>query len=291
MNCSPESLRAFAQTAALGSFSAAARRLGKRQSTVSEAVARLEIDLGIELFDRRARQPVLTEAGRALLGRVQGVLDALDGLGRAAGQLAGGQEARLTLALSDAYQAAQYETRLTELDQRYPELEFECLIAEHDDLLNLVRAGRANLGLLPAQPAYPPELGSATVGERAEIGLFVANGHPLAQLPAVDQAMLARWRVLRLTTLADTERPIDDLPATGGRCWSAPNYLILLEMATQGFGWAALPRWLVSGYANGRLKELPVAGWPRSMAVDVIWSREHRLGPVGSWLLARLLEQ
>ncbi|NVL29209.1 LysR family transcriptional regulator, partial [Pseudomonas syringae pv. actinidiae] len=52
MSYSPEALEAFVQIAALGSFSAAARRLGKSQSTISEAISRLEIDLGLELFDR-----------------------------------------------------------------------------------------------------------------------------------------------------------------------------------------------------------------------------------------------
>ena len=42
MNISPDSLQAFAQAANCGSLSAAARRLGKSQSTISEAVARLE---------------------------------------------------------------------------------------------------------------------------------------------------------------------------------------------------------------------------------------------------------
>ena len=41
MRHSPEALHAFAEAATLGSFSAAARKLGKRQSTVSEAIANL----------------------------------------------------------------------------------------------------------------------------------------------------------------------------------------------------------------------------------------------------------
>ena len=82
MSYSPEALEAFAQIAELGSFSAAARRLGKSQSTISEAIARLEIDLGLELFDRSSRQPVLTEAGKVMLGRVDDVLCAADRLRR-----------------------------------------------------------------------------------------------------------------------------------------------------------------------------------------------------------------
>lgn len=103
------------------------------------------------LFDRSARQPQLTEAGRALLGRVEEVLMANDRLGQFANLLVGGLESRVTLAMSDTYQSAQFEERLAEIDARYPELEFEWLIAEDSDVLDLVLQGRASLGLLAAQ--------------------------------------------------------------------------------------------------------------------------------------------
>jgi len=93
-----------------------------------------------------------------------------------------------------------------------------------------------------------------------------------------------------LNTIVDESIPTDDLPSGARRTWSAPNYLLLMDMAIFGFGWSALPRWLVRGYAQGRLKELQVPGWPRSSAVDVIWSRQKSLGPAGAWLLDTLLE-
>ncbi|TBU72655.1 LysR family transcriptional regulator [Pseudomonas daroniae] len=289
MNLSPESLHAFAQAAATGSFSAAARRLGKSQSTISEAISRLEIDLNVSLFVRGARQLTLTEAGCSLLSRVQDVLAASDRLLRQAGQLAAGLEPKLTLVLSDAYQASQYQARLAELDQRYPDLEFECFFAEHADVLDLVGQGRANLGLLAAQASYPPELAHASLADCADFGLFVAKGHPLTRSSRVNPEDLAHWRVLRLSSVADQEGALDDLPGSGGRCWSAPDYLLLLEMATLGFGWAALPRQLVIGHGGERLQELAVNGWPRQVSVDVVWSRERPLGPAAAWLLERLL--
>lgn len=289
MNLSPESLQAFAQAAATGSFSAAARRLGKNQSTISEAISRLEIDLNVSLFVRGARQLTLTEAGSSLLSRVQDVLAASDRLLRQAGQLAAGLEPKLTLILSDAYQASQYQARLVELDQRYPDLEFECFFAEHADVLDLVGQGRGHLGLLAAQASYPPELAHASLADCADFGLFVAEGHPLAQLPRVTTEDLLPWRVLRLSTVADQGAELDDLPGSGGRCWSAPDYLLLLEMATLGFGWAALPRQLVTGHGDGRLQELAINGWPKQVRVDVVWSRERPLGPAAAWLLERLL--
>src|SRR5690606_9646484 len=93
-----DSLAAFVETCGSGSFSAAARRLGKSQSTISEAIANLEIDVGVALFDRSHRQPVLTEAGQALLAQAREVLAASERFGRTASQLSGGQEPRLTVA-------------------------------------------------------------------------------------------------------------------------------------------------------------------------------------------------
>jgi len=289
MNLSPESLQAFAQAAATGSFSAAARRLGKRQSTISEAISRLEVDLDVTLFVRGARQLTLTEAGSSLLSRVQDVLAASDRLLRQASQLAAGLEPKLTLVLSDAYQASQYQARLSELDERYPDLEFECFFAEHADVLDLVGQGRAHLGLLAAQSSYPPELAHASLADAADFGLFVVKGHPLSRLPRVTLEDLVHWRVLRLSSVADHSGELDDLPGSGGRCWSAPDYLLLLEMAALGFGWAALPRQLVQNHGGESLHELKVNGWPKQVPVDVVWSRVRPLGPAASWLLERLL--
>jgi DNA-binding transcriptional LysR family regulator len=283
MRHSPEGLLAFAHAASLGSFSAAARRLNKSQSTVSSAIANLEIDLGVLLFDRSRRTPALTAAGRVMLGLVQDILAASDRLDRAAGQLAGGLEARLSVVLSDTYQSDRFEDTLSAFERRFPDLELECLIAEHGDVVALVQSGRAQIGLVAAH-AYPPDIGAATLPELSEIALFVGAAHPLAQMSAVTPAELARHRELRLNTYLDeAPRP------RAGRIWSAPSYLMLLEMAELGFGWAAIPRWLVTRFASDRLVELQARGWPRRVSVDALWSRAAPLGLAGNWLLQALL--
>jgi DNA-binding transcriptional LysR family regulator len=292
MRHSPEALLAFAEAAALGSFSAAARKLGKRQSTISEAIANLEIDLGLTLFDRSTRQPTLTEAARALLPEVLRVLEAGEAIDQLAARLAGGEEARLTLAVSDTYQSARYDATLAALDRRFPTLEFECLIAEHDDVLDLIQQDRAQLGLMAARSTYPPDIGAAMVAEHSEIGLFVGLTHPFAAYGAteVPLAALHEARELRLNTyVAPRGAPVETGLVAGRRSWSAPSYLMLLEMAVAGFGWAELPRWMVEHFANARLVELNARGWPRRVPVDAVWSRGRPLGPAGSWLLEQML--
>jgi DNA-binding transcriptional LysR family regulator len=286
MRHSPEALLAFAEAATLGSFSAAARKLGKSQSTVSSAIANLEIDLGITLFDRSSRKPALTEHGQVMLGKVQDILAASDRLDRSASQLAGGMEAKLSVVWSDTYQSDRFEETLTAFEQRFPELAFECLIAEHGDLVSLVQTGRAHIGVVAAQSLYPPDVGSATIAEQSEITLFVATQHALAGLKDISPEVLAHFRELRLDTYLE---PADaGLPAPR-RAWSAPSYLMLLEMAVLGFGWAAIPRWMVTRFAAGKLRELDARGWPRRVPVDAVWSRQRPLGRAGTWLLQEML--
>jgi DNA-binding transcriptional LysR family regulator len=286
MQHSPEALLAFVEAAMLGSFSAAARKLGKSQSTISGAIANLEADLGLTLFDRSSRKPVLTEHGRLMLGRVQDILAATDRLDRAALQLVGGLEPRLTLALSDTYQSAFFEETMQAFEQRYPDLAFECVMAEGADLLEMIQSGRAHIGLVQEQAEYPPDIGARALSERSEIALYVTRTHALAQVAAVTTDMLAGHRQIRLGTSAQlqTRQP-------AGRGWSAPGYLMMLEMTMMGFGWAALPSWLVRQFAGDCLVQLDVRGWPCHVQIDAVWSRQRTLGPAGGWLLESMLAQ
>ncbi|MFV3091936.1 LysR family transcriptional regulator, partial [Pseudomonas sp. GW6] len=75
MNWNLDQLQLFVRSAESRSFSAAARQTGRAQSAVSTAIALLESDLGVTLFERNSgRQPQLTEAGAALLEQARSVL-------------------------------------------------------------------------------------------------------------------------------------------------------------------------------------------------------------------------
>ena len=60
-------LKAFLETAETGSLSAAARKLGLTQPTLSRQVAAIEARLGVTLFERVGKAMALTGTGLALL--------------------------------------------------------------------------------------------------------------------------------------------------------------------------------------------------------------------------------
>ncbi|MEN3931036.1 LysR family transcriptional regulator [Microvirga sp. W0021] len=284
MRYAPEALEAFVEAAALGSFSSAARKLGKTQSTVSTAIANLEIDLGLTLFSRDGRYPVLTEAGHKVLGYAHEILAASDRLEELSIRMADEVEARLTIVISDIYQLNPDQGILRRFEKRFPDIELEYLDAERADVLDLLQTGRAQLGLLAAQSDYPSDIIARRLPERVEMAVYVGRKHPLAAIPELTSDHLARYRHIYLNTYAATDKK------PGGLVWSASDYLMVLEMAEEGFGWAELPRSLVKQYGRGRLVELKLNGWPRPIAADVAWSKHTPPGPAGFWLLDQFVK-
>lgn len=81
MSTTPQRLEGIVsavQTAASGSFSAAARVLGLTPAAVSKNVATLEAALGVRLFNRSTRALALTEEGRRFVEPARLALDALN---------------------------------------------------------------------------------------------------------------------------------------------------------------------------------------------------------------------
>ncbi|MCB1741030.1 MAG: LysR family transcriptional regulator [Gammaproteobacteria bacterium] len=71
-------MRYFVRVVDAGSFSEAARQLGKSKALLSKYVAELENELGVRLLNRTTRTLSLTEVGRVYLDRSRLVLDDID---------------------------------------------------------------------------------------------------------------------------------------------------------------------------------------------------------------------
>ena len=100
-----------------GSFSAAARQLGRVPSAVSMAIAQLEAELDLQLFDRKGREPVPTAAARALEPQARLLAEQLQLLNWQAQALHEGLEERLTLVIAPELLATHWTEPLNQLVQ------------------------------------------------------------------------------------------------------------------------------------------------------------------------------
>jgi DNA-binding transcriptional LysR family regulator len=184
--------------------------------------------------------------------------------------------------MSDSYSVTFQSAVMTGFAHSYPHTELRCGPSEDADVIELVQQDMAQIGILAAQRQYPADVAVARLPEQAEFCVYVSAEHPLAALRTVQRQHLETVRQLYIKTYAPS------LHHDRGQAWSAPDYLTLLEFAARGFGWAELPKALVTRFGSD-LVELQVAGYPRRVDMDIAWSRRRALGPAGQWLVQRLL--
>ncbi|MFJ6863648.1 LysR family transcriptional regulator [Streptomyces termitum] len=141
----PAQLRTFLAVAQTLGFTRAARRLGLRQSTVSQHVRRLEEAVGRPLFTRDTHRVELTEDGQAMLGFARTILQAHE---RAAAFFTGTRlRGRLRFGASEDFVATRLPEILEAFRRAHPEVDLELTVELSGTLQARLAAGRLDLVL------------------------------------------------------------------------------------------------------------------------------------------------
>ncbi|WP_308920342.1 LysR family transcriptional regulator [Janthinobacterium sp. J1-1] len=283
-----DQLRTFIAAADEGSFSAAARKLNRVQSAVSGWVGSLEQQIGVTLFDRSARFPVLTEQGVLLLADARNIVAGVDTLKARARLMAGGTEAELSVVVDVFFPTADITRAAKAFAQRFPltplRLFVEGLGAGYQPVLD----GRCSIGILAALPLAFPSL----AGERlTEVPLVAvaAPDHPLARAGG----RLPRHALAKHVQLVLTDR--SSLMAGKDYGVSSPTTWRLADLSTKhaflrdGVGWGSMPLHMVQADVRaGTLVILDTEDMPRT-GYPLIISSVHRAaappGPAGRWFV------
>lgn len=280
MSFSSDNVQVFLAVLDHGSFSAAARALGRVPSAVSMAIAGLEAELDLPLFERIGREPKPTAAARSLEPQARLLAAQLQQLQVHALSLTQGLEHRLTLAIAPELLAAPWSGALAALAQEHPLLEVEVLAAPQADALALLHSGRAHLALVFERPGLESREGFQEVANDTMVAVL-APGHPvLAQ--AGGRLREEHLHGTRQIVVAGRDfRSRDPRFVFAQHVWRTDNALAALSLITAGLGWGWLPRNFVKPHvAAGELVEIPFENLSNGIDlwVDVVWSRERPLG-------------
>ncbi|CRM52294.1 LysR family transcriptional regulator [Pseudomonas fluorescens] len=283
-----EQMRLFVSVAEQRSFSAVARGQRKAQSAVSTAIALLEADLGVSLFERSSgRQPRLTEAGSVLLEEAREVLRQCERLTGRALALTRGEEACLRLAQDEAMLFQPVLDSLEALAVRYPLLEVQLSSAAQGDVARKLVERQADLGLLFYHDQIPEALERRVVGSVEMVTVCGVN-HPLATAQYVDCQRLAQFRQLLMSTQTSVYPGSE---AASPLVWRADSFYVLAEWLMSGLGWAWLPRHIVQYPTyQQQMVELHSEWTPPALVVELVWRRDEHLGPAARFLAERFAE-
>lgn len=177
-------LRAFVEVAAQRHFGRAAKQLHLTQPALTQRIQALEHELGLNLFERSAREVRLTRAGKVLLPHAEGLIEAEDATLRDLKDYASGVIGRVRFAYLAAGDVSLAGSIISAYRERYPRVELETSAASSGvNLQQLVdRATDASMALITSD--RPANLASRLI-RREEILLAMRPDHRLARMDRI----------------------------------------------------------------------------------------------------------
>jgi len=288
-----DQLRTFIAAADEGSFSAAGRRLRRAQSVVSQTLANLEGQLGVKLFDRGSRFPMLTDEGRALLADARAVAGNVDLLKARAKSLAGGLEPELSVAVDVIFPLAPFTAAVGAFQKEFPAtlLRFD---VESSAVIEPVLDGRCVVGVVASLRVAPPQL----TGERLlaiSTPMVVSPRHPLAVHGApIPTAVLAEHTQLVHADPSDLSRP-GGFGLLSPKVWRLSHLGAKHEFLRAGLGFGLMPLHMIEAdLASGALVQITGESTPPEgyvIVLSAVYRTDNPPGPAGRWFIDRLKQE
>ena len=286
-----DQLQMLVTVAETGSFSAAARKLNRVQSAVSQAIQTLEDALELQLFDRSQKLPRLTDAGVAILSDARRVLSGADALRARARSIASVAEPEVSIAIEQVFPNEVLIAALTRFHETFPSVSVslyaEGLGAPEQSLIE----GNAGIAFYSPARDWIQGIEIKHFGS-IPITIVASPAHPLAQLDRpITQAELDDHVQLTLTDRTRRFRGV----VMSDKTWSFIDQFNRLDFALSGFGWCTMPLHLAKPHLQaGRLKELKFAihsGKALLFPLFVAHKSDQPPGPAATWLIEELRER
>ena len=135
----------FMAVANAGTITAASRQLNIAQPALSHAIATLENELGVRLFERHRRGVELTEAGSILYERTRPILDSLEGARLAVQEVDPAPSGRVNIAVPASVAHAITEPLFRRVQGRFKRIHLVIDEALTGHLPRWLRSGQADL--------------------------------------------------------------------------------------------------------------------------------------------------
>jgi DNA-binding transcriptional LysR family regulator len=286
-----DQLRTFLAAVDEGSFSAAGRRLQRAQSVVSQTLANLEQRLGVVLFDRGARLPVLTVEGRALVEKARAVLGTVDGFQARAIELAGGLEPELAIAVDQYFPSDQLTAALAALHETFPETTLRVYIETMGGPFQHLFDDRCSVAITGSLPTVPPEFSYERISG-TEMIFVVSARHPLGRMKGTVAEAELRKHVQIVVSDRSKITEGRDFGVIAVNVWKVTDLEFKIACVRAAIGWGAVPLAAVqTELAAGTIVPVEMDGQYPTRATMPMYV-VHRIGSppgrAGRWLIEYL---
>lgn len=272
-----------------GSFTRAAKRLGRANSAVSYAIDALEAQLGVSLFDRgTTRKPKLTQQGEAVVSEARAVAHSVETLRARVRGLLEGLEADVSLVVDCFYPTDQLVKVFDDFHETFPTVPLRLSVQPLEGVERVVRNGDAWIGV-----------GGILHMNSTGLQLFQIGGVPIIPVAAPNHPLVLAGGTSPSRARDHVQLVLSDQPAAGGRDygvvsltnWRVGDLGLKHKLLVGGVGWGGMPEPMVrADIEAGRLVQLDLRDWRGGLyMMQVVHKTETPPGPAGRWLIERLV--
>ncbi|MCH7313867.1 LysR family transcriptional regulator [Acinetobacter sp. ANC 3882] len=273
MKLSSEQLELILEIIDRGNFSAAARALNRVPSAVSMAIANLEAELNLKLFERSKNHLAPTEVALSIEPHARLIVTKLRQLEMHLTELSTGLETSLSIGIAADVNQKFLFAGIEQLIQHYPLLNIEMVSAPQQELKTRLHNNEIDLYI-----AYSSsQLDSNERFRLLRMEQFVAAVSPkdALQLKAHNKNELTMLSELRQIIVASKHYPLPDSRVlVSDSCWYSDSLSMAIDMVEQGLGWGNFPLSVVQEhFAKQRLVRLAFLDTTNGldMPIHVIW--------------------
>ncbi|WP_322015666.1 LysR family transcriptional regulator [Paraburkholderia sp. J12] len=286
-------LRTFLAIAREKSVSRAATRLHLTQPAVSQALRRLEEQLGLRLVDRHGPRIEVTQAGIEVQKIAEDIYGTISRLSLTEVDREHDISGMVRIGIVSGIDFPAYDDFLAGFHRTYPRIEFESQVMRSADVVNSLQRKATTLGLTPRR-ALPKGVESR-VFLRQRYGLFCGRHHPLFGREDVRVADLASQAFVSFTgdKVGDHMSPLtifrDEMGFTGRVIASSSSMAEVRRYIFAGLGIGCLPEHIVSDdIARGRFQRLPPDEGVADVDLYFLWSQDRKFNAAEAAFMSAL---
>ncbi|SDL50633.1 LysR family transcriptional regulator, carnitine catabolism transcriptional activator [Modicisalibacter muralis] len=288
MNPSIKQLKAFVAVAHSRSLAEASERIHLSQPALSITIRKLEETVGGPLFARTTRQLWLTPEGEAFLPVAIRLLndwtEAFEDLNERFMKKRG----KVTIAALPTLAAGLLPGIIAAFRERHPQINLSLHDVLADQVNQLVREGRADLGF-----SVPPQESDDLVFEPILADRYVVvcpHGHPLLAQDDVAWAQLSGYPFIGINRLSSSRQDIDRIMAEVGKpldiLCDVSQIATVGRMAAAGIGISVLPALSFRQIAGDGIAYRHLVEPTITRELGVIMRRRHPLSAAATALMA-----
>lgn len=232
---------AFVKTVELGSFTEAAKVLNYSQSGISRMINDLEKEWQITLLERNRAGLRLTSDGLNIFPLAKKLSQEYDAVKNRLAELSDLQTGVIRIGTFSSVATHWLPQLMADFQKDYPNISFELLLGDYDEIENWIISGRVDFGFLrlPTLPQLAVEY-----LEEDELMVVLPENHPLAAQPKISLTDLTALPFILLDKdgNSDITRLLNKMKVSPNVQFTTWDDYAIMAMVEKGLGVSILPR-------------------------------------------------